>query len=119
MGVLLSEMADFQAGAYADSKRWFPKLHARGHREVRLHYGIGLNEEAGEVGGVIKKANLCDGLTRECELHKPGKHSHEALRNELADVLIYLAALAEHEGIDLMQAAAEKRLELLERWENT
>lgn len=110
------ELAGLQRQAYADSKGWFPALHERGHLAVRLHYAIGLNEEAGEVGGVIKKANLCGGLVDECELHKPGKHSKRALADEMADVFIYLLAFAEHEGIDIVAAVAAKKAELRERW---
>lgn len=109
-------LAALQAQAYANSQAWFPNLHARGHREVRLHYAVGLNEEAGEVAGVIKKANLCGGLMETCDLHAPGRHTKEALSGEIADVLVYLAALAEHEGIDLAAAVDRKRAELVERW---
>ena len=118
MSIAAAAIAAIQQQAYADSQRWFPELHTRGHREVRLHYAVGLNEEAGEVAGVIKKANLCGGLMDSCDKHKDGKHSHRSLADEIADVFIYLAALAEHEGINLAAAAEAKHAELVERWDS-
>lgn len=111
-------LAELQAESYAHSAAWFPELHGRGHWPLTVQYGLGLNEEAGEVGGVVKKANICGGLMDECDLHKPGKHSRQALQDEMADVLVYLTAWAEHEGIDLMEAVRHKNAELTTRWGN-
>lgn len=112
----MGDLEELQQRAYASSMGWFPALHERGHLAVRLHYAIGLNEEAGEVAGVVKKANLCGGLMDECGLHAPGKHSRQALSDEMADVLMYLCSFAAHENIDLLAAIASKGGELNERW---
>ena len=111
-----SVLDEIATEALANSATWFPKLHQRGHAQMRLHFGIGFAEEAGEVAGVVKKANLCDGLMDSCELHADGKHSRKALADEMADAFTYLVMLAAHEGIDLTDAYRSKRAELVERW---
>lgn len=109
-------VAAIAAQSLANSERWFPMVHGRGHLATTLHLGLGIGGEAGEVVDVVKKIDVCAGLLDECEMHKPGKHSRRALEDEMADLFTYLLALAAHEGVDLVAAWQRKQAECEERW---
>ena len=81
-----------------NSQRWFPDMFSYQTPRMRLlHFVIGLGEEAGEVQGVVKKAN-----------RKGREIDREKLAHELADVLMYLFNIAAAADIDLARALAEK-----------
>lgn len=87
---------DYQAEAHATAV--YPA-------NVALPYlALGLANEAGEVAGKIKK--LLRGDDPEWANHVP------AIRDELGDVLWYLAVLAEDLGISL-EVVAQRNLEKL------
>lgn len=79
MGIL-NNLAD---GCLADSRRWFPDLHATEHGAV-VHFALGLG---GEVGELL----LCDGQDPD----------------EVADVVIYAIDMARTLGADLDAAYDE------------
>lgn len=68
-------------------------------------WACALAGEAGEVCNVVKKIRR-DGWTQ---------RRHEQLADELADVLIYLDALAAYDGIDLAAATKKKFNEVSEK----
>lgn len=103
---------------FESSAAWFPEVHQRGPEAVRMHLALGIGGEAGEVLDVIKKVDICGALVPTCEKHADGKHSREALADELADCLTYLLNLAHLERIDLLGAYMAKRQVCIERWGN-
>lgn len=105
----LDELAE---RANVNSRRWFPHLYGAAPAADRIkHMTLGLNEEAGEVAGVIKK------LTG----YAPGQAAHsgeqqERLAGELADVFVYLLNLAHDVNVDLMTAYLDKERVCNARW---
>ena len=88
-----------------DSAFWHKKVHGD-HGALRDHYALGLCGEAGEVADEIKKmAYDEDRAARRVDL-----------ATELSDVLIYLLLLADHEGIDIVDAYLKKREHNINRW---
>lgn len=106
---------DLGAQMLADSRAWFGK--AEVHWNEVTHFALGLGGETGEVLDVIKKADVCGGeFADSCEFHAPGKHTREALADEMADVLTYLLALAASLDVDLLGAYRAKRAVNVGRW---
>jgi NTP pyrophosphatase (non-canonical NTP hydrolase) len=101
-------LPELQARAIADSRSWFPDVHASQQSAV-VHFGLGVAGEVGELVNLIKKRNRAgwpgpvDGWTENV--------SHEA-----ADVVIYLMDICAELGIDLAAAIEAKRAILIERW---
>lgn len=120
------------AESLADSAAWFPGLHEQSRARLVNHFVLGIGGEAGEVLDVWKKADACQadqlrrlellepdealGLLPSCSTHADGKHSRQALEDELADLFTYMLNLAALLEIDLVAAKARKRRELIERW---
>lgn len=90
--------------AHRDSLAWFPALYANSDDYLIGYFCIALFGEGGEAANLIKK-HIRD-----------GKDVAEDLRDELADVFIYLLHLARVAGVDLEEAWRIKRCELIERW---
>lgn len=109
-------LAAMAHASLANSKRWFPDVHARGAEATTVHFALGIGGEAGEVLDVIKKADVCGGLMDSCAMHLDGKHSRLALENELADLFTYTLALAEHLDVNLRAAWLRKQAECEQRW---
>lgn len=88
----LNEIQDIEA---SDTKHYFPGL-----IEDALYYGVALGGETGEVLNQIKK------------YHRDGwslGRLREAIRDELADILIYLVMLAEFLDVSLEEEYKEKK----------
>jgi len=82
---------------HIDSLRWFPDLDHSG-----LHHLVGLIGEVGEVANIVKKIDRGSMSLKDFE-------TQEALASELADVLTYVANLADVYDIDLEEAYVRKR----------
>lgn len=95
-----------QQTALRDSKAWFPDVHRTDHDAI-VHFALGIAGEVGELVNLVKKVNR-GSTTYTTE--------HTNLRNEMADVLIYLCDMAETLHIDLDEAVRLKRLILVKRW---
>lgn len=91
----------------ADSRRWHPKLH-RDDEGLARHLAMGLAEEAGEVLGIFKKADRGD-FSYTALLTDPVRR--HAVVGELADVTMYLTALAALLNVDLGAAVVTKASE--------
>lgn len=103
-GLTLDELTDEMR---ANSRRWFPELHAkaaRGEFKLEWFYALGLGGEGGEAQNEIKK--LMRGVGGD-ESKVPG---------ELADVFTYLLLLAHEYGVDLVAAYIDKRDINEKRW---
>jgi NTP pyrophosphatase (non-canonical NTP hydrolase) len=90
-----------------DSARWFP-----GHTNNSLtHHVLALAGEVGEVANIVKKLERGD-----LSLGNPAVVHH--LREEVADVFIYLLNIAGIMKVDLYKAYCEKRAINEKRWGN-
>lgn len=94
-----TDLREIQAQCYADSQRWFPRLH-RTMTHAAIHFTLGLIGEAGEVANLAKKVNRGDATWAAVG---------PRLADELADVQIYLCDLAASLDVDLATAVATKR----------
>jgi len=99
-------LPELQERAIADSRFWFPDVHATTQTAV-VHFGLGIAGEVGELVNFIKKWNR-GSITLE-------KLQEEAAL-EAADVAIYLMDICAELGIDLGQAIEIKRRVLVNRW---
>lgn len=88
-------LAEIQEAEASDSKRYFPHL-----KEGPLYLGIALAGETGEVCNKIKKWARDDWSVSQLR---------EEVKDELADVLIYLVMLADHLGIELEEEYHDKK----------
>lgn len=88
---------ELMATCSADTARWFPGVIA----DPR-HHTLGLCGEAGEFANVMKKIDRGSMKLEDFE-------TREALGSELADVLIYVAILADMLDIDLEEEYGRKR----------
>ncbi len=111
----------------SDSASWFRQLPNDGTSVVGgdptteqlaliVHYSLGLAGETGEVADAIKKAHVCGYFGQTCAHHADGKHSHQHVASELADVLTYLLLLADVLGYDLVAEYQRKRRVNMLRW---
>lgn len=71
--------------AFADSRAWFPELHARDHSAVLAHYTLGLLGEIGELDEAI----FADHPDR------------SEVAAELADVVVYSCEIGYLTGLDI------------------
>jgi NTP pyrophosphatase (non-canonical NTP hydrolase) len=86
----------------ADSKRYFPEVNARPFLDLLQHHALGLVTESGEFGDIVKK--IWRG-----SLDFNALVVQDDLKNELADVLVYLLNLFAMLEIDPLDAYARKR----------
>ena len=99
---LLNQLAE---QCLKDSARWFP-----GHTNTSmLHHGAAMAGEVGEVLNLLKKLDRGD-----LSLNDPAVRHH--LREEVADVFIYLLNFAGIIKVDLYKAYCEKRAINEKRW---
>lgn len=100
----MTDLADLQSRSLEDSRRWFPHLHEDVKTEI-THFAMGLGGEVGEVLNLVKKWHRDHATGRP---FPTGSDLHRDLAEELADVQIYLAALAEILGVDLGEEVRAK-----------
>lgn len=89
------DLRDIQEAEASDTKHYFPHL-----REGPLYLGVALAGEIGEVCNKIKKWSRDDWTVAELRAE---------VKDELADVLIYLVMLADHLDIDLQDEYVQKK----------
>jgi NTP pyrophosphatase (non-canonical NTP hydrolase) len=88
--------------SFADSQKWFPKMHyEKNVEELLIHFALGLAGEAGEVANKVKKF---DSGTYETWAEFVAE-----CRDELADVIMYVFDLAAVMGVDLEEEYQAKR----------
>lgn len=97
------DLRALQRDAVEKSKRWFPELYERLPRELVNHMTLGLAGEVGEAANIVKKLNrgVISGMAATA--------MEDLLRDELADVLIYLLLLAHATGTDLEDSVRAKQ----------
>lgn len=95
----------------SDSRRWFPDVNPgpdASQREI-IHHTVAMFGEMGEFANIVKKIERGS-----LNLENPNVQFN--LRDELADVLIYLLNLAGILNVDLLYAYGDKRVRNEERF---
>lgn len=103
MTLSLSQITD---QAVTNSHRWFPRLYGPDGPPLNVYFALAIGGEVGELQNLAKKAiraGACFDVT-------------DAVRNELADIFIYLLLLANELGVDLEKAFIVKEAECETRW---
>lgn len=96
---------EFALVAAARTKRW----HGSAPPWSASDWACALAEEAGEVCGAVKKMNrLRDGMQTKAADPQTMEEGRRRIADELADVVAYAFANADHHGIDLAAAVVRK-----------
>lgn len=99
------QLKNIQSQVDADTRRWFPKMY--GDEDILVTQCLGLIGETGEVVDEVKKWRRGT---------KTWPEMREAAAEELADLFIYVLAVANELGIDLEERYHKKRMMNEERF---
>jgi NTP pyrophosphatase (non-canonical NTP hydrolase) len=112
----IANMADLQAAAVKDSKRWFPNSEI----DVDIVYHtLGLAGEVGEVVEIVKKIHRGDyTLEQALDPEFMAAKGKEPLDVEATDIFFYIINLLEICGSNLLELYYAKRAVNNKRWGN-